>query len=93
MTDFLYFLMMIIRNEARSQAVEYEASMIDVPGVGKTSSCLGDGELWQNTVWGIDDFVSQEKFDFKYVVHRDNTFRISDVGLFWIYAINQYAVC
>ena len=49
--------------------MEYEASMIDVPGVGKTSSCLGDGELWQNTVWGIDDFVSQEKFDFKYVLN------------------------
>jgi len=38
--------------------------MIDVPGVGKTSTCLGDGELWQNTVWNIDDFISQEKFDF-----------------------------
>merc|ERR1712228_534094 len=58
------------KNESRAQCVEYQASIIDV---GKTS-CIRDAELWQNTVWCNDDFMSQEKFDINVMKHN----RIND---------------
>eukprot|EP01084_Bolivina_argentea_P283397 485348_1 len=47
------------KNESRAQCVEYQASVIDV---GKTS-CIHDLQIWQNTVLGNTDFISQEKYD------------------------------
>eukprot|EP01084_Bolivina_argentea_P073410 133209_1 len=50
---------MATKNESRSQYVEYQASVTDV---GKTSR-IHDVELWQNSVWSKDDFITQEKYD------------------------------
>ena len=83
----------MIRNEARSQAVEYEASMVDVPGTGKTSQCLGDGELWQNTVWGKEDFVSQEKFDFKLCCKWDGDHIDNVRSLHSVYCSMDFTAC
>ena len=58
------------KNESRAQCVEYQASIIDV---GKTS-CIRDAELWQNTVWCNDDFMSQGVFDINVMKHN----RIND---------------
>ena len=47
------------QNEARNQCIEYQASKVDV---GKTSS-LQESDVWRNTVWTEDDFVTQDRFD------------------------------